>query len=126
MHEVVAPAVQFEAGIGRAVFEGEELGVDGVGFRDFLQRAGAETLAHLLLEGAGEEAVDVVVAVVDEHEAAVANVLHKVQFLSAGKLHQPMPRQVAERVVEQLRAVQGHHFFLGVDGYFGVLHQRVQ
>ena len=91
-------------------------------YTHFFQGRCAEALAHLLLERAGKQAVDVVVAVIHEHEAAVAHVPRKVLFLSAGKLHQSVPTQVAEGVVEQLRAIQGHHFFLGVDGNFGVLH----
>jgi hypothetical protein len=67
-----------------------------------------------------------VVAVVHEYEAAVAHVLHEVLFLGRRKLHQPVPAEVAEGVVEQLGAVEGHYFFLGLDGHRGVLHQRVQ
>ncbi|EEF93703.1 hypothetical protein CATMIT_01664, partial [Catenibacterium mitsuokai DSM 15897] len=64
--QIVAPAVEFETGRRRPV-EDEEAAVDRMVLRQLLQRLGAEDLGHLRLERLGEQAVDVVVAIVDEH-----------------------------------------------------------
>ena len=42
VNEVVAPAVEFEAGIGRAFFEMEEAAVEGMVIWDLMQGIGAE------------------------------------------------------------------------------------
>src|SRR5690606_9254766 len=73
VHQVIAPAVELEAG-GRRAVETEEAGIDGVVARQLAQGVAAEDRRHLRLEGTGEQAVDVVVAVVHQDEAAVADV----------------------------------------------------
>src|SRR5207342_1814398 len=72
VHEIVAPPVQLEAGGGRALGEAEETAVQRMVVRQLAQRLGAEDRRHLRFERLREQAVDVVVAVVHEHEAAIA------------------------------------------------------
>src|SRR5690606_14742732 len=54
VHQVIAPAVELEAGGRRAVGELEEAVVDGVTVGQLLQRGGAEDRTHLRLERGGE------------------------------------------------------------------------
>src|SRR5690606_13907497 len=96
VHQVVAPAIELEAGRRRAVGEAEETAVERMAVRDPRQRARAEDRGHLRLERLREQPVDVVVAVVHEHEPAVAHVAFEVAPLGGIELDQAMARQVAE------------------------------
>src|SRR5690554_2849367 len=119
VHQVVAPAVELVAGGGRAVGEAEEAVVQRVVVGQLVQRIGAEDRRHLRLEGPGEQAVDVVVAVVDEHEAAVADVALEVAALGRIEFHQLVPGQVAERRRQHARIGQVQDLLLRIHPQVG-------
>jgi hypothetical protein len=126
VHQVVTPAVELERGGGRAVVEVEERVVERVVVADLAQRGGAEDGGHLRLEGLGEEAVDVVVAVVDEEESAVEHVALEMLALLAVELDQAVAGEVEEGGVQHRWVTQREHLLLGLDGERRVLHQRVE
>jgi hypothetical protein len=84
----------------------------------------AKQATHLRLERGGEQAVDIMVAVVDEDEAAIAHVAHEVLPLGGIELHQRVPGQVAERRFQHARVGQRHHVLLRVHAQRGVVDQR--
>ncbi|MDT4847677.1 hypothetical protein FQZ97_817420 [compost metagenome] len=92
--------------------------------RQFLHRLGTEDRRHLRFERLGEQAVDVVVAVVHEHEAAIAHVPLEIAPLGRVELHQLVPGQVTERCRQHARVGQRQHVFLRVHAQGGVVDQR--
>ena len=126
MHEVIAPAVEFEGGIGRSFFEVEEGVVDGVVIGDLFEGFGAEEGGHLGFEGLCEESVDIVVAVVGEDEAAVLHVVVEVGAFAGIELDKFVSTDIGEWIVKDLRAVEIEDFFLEVDGYGGILDEGIQ
>ena len=87
--------------------------------------AGKE-VGHLPLEAPGEQAVQVVVAVVDEDEAPVLHVAAEVLLLPGVEPHQGVPGHVEEGKGEDLGGVQRHHLLPRVDLGAGVLDHRVE
>src|SRR5688572_18721077 len=100
VHQIVAPAVQLEGGGGRAVGEGEEGAVERMVVGEPPERRGPEDGGQLRLEGAGEEAVQVVVAVIGEDEPAAPHEALEDVALARGELDQAVAGQVGERRVE--------------------------
>src|SRR5690606_34729417 len=74
MHQVVAPPVELEARGRRPIGEPEETVVQRMVVGQLVQRIGTEDRRHLRLERLREQPVDVVVAVIHEHEPAAAHV----------------------------------------------------
>ena len=126
MHKVVAPAVEFKTGGGWAIGKLEKGGVNGMVVRDFLQRLRSERLINFLLERLGKQPVDVVIAVVHEHEPAVLHVAFELIALVLRKLHQLVPAEVAERTFKQIGTIQPHYPLFLIDGQRGVFHERMQ
>lgn len=126
MNEVIAPAVEFEYGIWRAFFKMEEAAVQGVIVWDLLEGVWAKKGRHLGLEGAGEEAVDVVVAVVGEDEAAVLHEAVKIPALASVELDQFVAGDICEGIAENVRAFEVDDFFLQIDGDGRVFYQRIE
>ena len=124
MHQVIAPAIELEARGRRAVRKFEERVIQPVVLWQFLQRAFAENRSHLRFERGGEQAIDVVIAVVHEHEPAIAHVAFEIAPLGRIELHQLVPGQVAERRLQHARIGQGDHMFLRVHTQLRVIDQR--
>lgn len=126
MYQVVAPAVEFEGGIGRSFFEMEEGVVDGVVIGDFFEGIGAEEVVHLAFEGLCEESINIVVAVVGEDEAAILDIVAEVCAFLGIELDEFVAADIGERVVKDLRAVEIEDLFLEVNGYGGVFDEGIQ
>jgi hypothetical protein len=86
----------------------------------------AEDLAHLLLEAARVEAVDVVVAVVGEEQPAGLDVRLEPLALGAAEADQLVTGHEEEGEGQQLVGVGGDDDFLRVDRDGGVLDHRIQ
>nr|GEU28510.1 hypothetical protein [Tanacetum cinerariifolium] len=123
--QVIAPAIELPTGGGRPV-ELEKARINGVVVRDLLQGALAEDGADLRLERPGEQAVDIVVAVVHEHEAAALDVALQVLALGRRELHQLVTGEIAERRLQHLRVGQRHDVLHGIDAQGRVLDQRIE
>src|SRR5690606_7885906 len=102
----------------------EEAVVQRMAVGQFLQRVDTEDRTHLRLERGGEQAVDIVVAVIDEHKATIAHVTLEVAPFLGIELDQLVPGQVAERRAQHLRVGQRDHVFVRVHAQRGVVHQR--
>lgn len=126
VHEVVAPAVQLEGGGRRAIGKFEKTVVNRMVVGDFLQGFRAKRPGHFLLKRLGKKAVDIVVAIVDEHETAILHIPFEMVALLGRKFHQLMPAQIAEWAFEYFVTAQLYDFFLLVDRDRGVLNQRMQ
>lgn len=126
MHEVVAPAIQLERGCRRAFGKFEKARVEGVIIGNLLQRFRAERPGHFLLERFGKQPIDVVVAVVGEHEPAVLYVPFELVAFGLGKLDQLMPAEVAKRTFVQIGTIQPHDALFLIDRNRGVFHQRME
>ena len=121
--QVVAPSVELEGGVGRPFFEFKEGVIDLMVIGYFLQGGGAEKRLHLGFERPGEEAIDVVIAVVGKDEASVEDVLVEMGAFPGVELHQLMTADIAERVLKEVGAFQVDNLFLQVDGQGGVFNQ---
>src|SRR5471030_592971 len=104
----------------------EEARIDGVVVGDLLQGLGAEDARHLGLERFREQAVDVVVAIVDEQEAAALHVTLDVLALGRRELHQLVAGEIAERRLQHLRVRQRDDAFDRIDAQGRVLDQRIE
>ena len=105
MNHVVAPAVEFVRGGGRAVLELEEGAIERVILWQLAQRflGAVEDCFDFALEGFGERAVNVVVAIVNEHEAAVAKIPAEIRALLFGEAQHLVAGQIDEGIVGKLR-----------------------
>src|SRR5690606_13319021 len=100
VHQVVAPAVELVARRRGTVLELEERPVQPVVVRDLHQLP--EQLLELLRHRLVEDAVDVVVVVIDEDEASPPHVLLQVRPLPGREEYGEVPRDEEERVLEEL------------------------
>ena len=123
MDQIVAPAIQLQRGIGRPV-ELEEAAIDRMGLWQRLQAFGAENLGHLRLERAGEQAVYVMVAIIHQDEAAIADIALEIAPLGLRKFDQLVPRHVAERRGQHLRVRKSDDMLLRIDPQRRVIDQR--
>jgi hypothetical protein len=73
VHQIVAPAIQLHAGIRRPI-ELEEARIHGMVVGDLVQSFRPEDTGDLGLERFGEQAIDIVVAVIHEQETAATDV----------------------------------------------------
>ena len=100
--------------------------VDGVVVWDFMEGVRTEEGCHFGFEGAGEEAVDIVVAVIGENEAAVLNVLMKIGALAGAELNKFVAADIGEGVAKNLGTVEFDNLFLQVDGEGSIFYQGIE
>jgi hypothetical protein len=81
---------------------------------DFLQLLTAEDFFHLGFERLCEETVDIVVAIIDENEAALLHICLEVLPLFACKLYELVSAQVAEGAPKDFITGQGYDVLLRV------------
>jgi hypothetical protein len=104
----------------------EEGMVDRVVVGNFFQGARAEEVGHLGLEAAGEESVDIVVAVVGEDESPVLYIFFEVGAFLAVELDKFVAAEVSEGIIEDVGVIEGDDFFLQVYGDGGVFDEGIQ
>ncbi|MDB5242415.1 MAG: hypothetical protein JWP57_3040 [Spirosoma sp.] len=96
MHEVVAPAVQLERRGRRPFGKFEKAGVEGMVIGNLLQNLWTKRSGHLLLEGFGKQPVDVMIAIIHEHEPTMLHVTLELFALVLRKFNQFMTTQVTK------------------------------
>ena len=89
----------------------------------FLQRRRSEQGAHLRLEAPGEKSVYVVVAVICKYKASIEHVLMEMGAFLRIELHQFVSADIAEWILEDVRAFEVDHLFLQIDGQGRIFYQ---
>jgi hypothetical protein len=85
-----------------------------------------ERRLHLLLEAAGVQAIDVVVAVVRKQEAAVLHEPPQLVAFLVSEANQLVAGHEQERERQQLVARGGNDHLVGIDGDAGVFENRIE
>lgn len=123
MYQVVAPAVEFEGGVGGTFLEMKKAVVDRVVVRDLFEGIGSEDRGHLVFEGAGKETVDIVVAVVGEDKTAVVDITTEIISFPGVELNELVTADIGKWIMKDLGAVQVEDFLLQVHWDSGILDQ---
>ncbi len=112
MHQVVAPAVELEAGVGRAVLESGKTASRWGGCSGFSSALRPRSTARICSskERANRPSMSWLQSSTNT-KPPLRTYCVEVLFFGRRKLHQPVPRQVAERVAEQLGASRGPLLF---------------
>lgn len=94
-------------------------------FRYFLERRGAEYFFHLSFKRFREQAVDIVVAVINKQKAPLVDVFLEILSFVGRELDELVAAEVAERATEEGLTTERHNVFLGVHRQRGVFNERV-